>query len=176
MFSSVFSQILGNNHGAAEEDEVKEAASAHERVYSQGAEGGHSSRDMGTAAAMQAFKMFSGGGGSKGGDSNELIGLAMGEAMKLFKSQGGASGGANQGEMLQQAATMAMKLFLTQKQGESGGGGGALGLLSALGGSGGGGGAASLISKLLQTAQHRFSYSGFGTLFVTFVFSLLLVC
>ncbi|KAL1932529.1 hypothetical protein VTP01DRAFT_8207, partial [Rhizomucor pusillus] len=35
MFSSVFSQILGNNHGAAEEDEVKEAASAHERVYSQ---------------------------------------------------------------------------------------------------------------------------------------------
>lgn len=93
---------------------------------------------MGSAAAMQAFKMFSGGGGNSGGSSSQLVGLAMGEAMKLFQSQGGSGGNANQSEMLQSAATMALKLYMTQQSGgnnsSSGGLSSVMGLLGSLGG------------------------------------------
>ncbi|ORZ00672.1 hypothetical protein BCR43DRAFT_468910 [Syncephalastrum racemosum] len=157
LFSSVLSNLLDRDDDDAphkkqvDENEANEAAQAHDRVYNQNAGGETNSRDMGTAAAMQAFKMFSGGGG--GGSSNELVGMAMGEAMKLFKSQGG--GNVNQGEMLQQAAGMAMKLFMTQKAGGGGGSSGGLGAIMGMlgGGSGGsssgGGMAASLLGKLL---------------------------
>jgi hypothetical protein len=145
------------------ETEAEHAAHAHEKIYNQNAGEpvqGQSSRDLGSAAAMQAFKMFSGGGGggggSGGGSSSQLVGMAMGEAMKLFNKQGGSQGGANQGEMLQSAAMMAMKLFAAQggSGGSSGSGGGLGAIMGMLGGAGGqekqsGGGAMSLLSKFL---------------------------
>jgi hypothetical protein len=116
------------------ETEAEHAAHAHDKIYNQQQTGEASSRDLGSAAAMQAFKMFS--GSKSGGGSNEMVGMAMGEAMKLFKSQGGSASGANQSEMLQQAATMGMKLFMTQQAGkqESGGLGQVMGILSSLNG------------------------------------------
>lgn len=140
------------------ENEAQNAAQAHDQVYNQGNTGNVSSRDMGSAAAMQAFKMFSGGGGnsSGGGSSNQLVGLAMGEAMKLFKAQGGSNGGANQSEMLQSAAMMAMKLFMTQQGNSQGGGssGGGLGqVMGILGSLSGGGG---------QQQQQQQSHSSGG--------------
>lgn len=130
LFSSVLSKLQPpqeNPH--LDETEAEHAAHAHEKIYNNQNNTQASSRDMGSAAAMQAFKMFSGGNKSSGGSSNELVGLAMGEAMKLFKSQGGSSSGANQSEMLQQAAMMAMKLYMTQQAGNNQGGasGGGLG-------------------------------------------------
>ncbi|KAI8078278.1 uncharacterized protein B0P05DRAFT_543164 [Gilbertella persicaria] len=132
LFSSILSNIVDRDDDdnaphkqQVDEREAENAAQAHNRVYNENngqPTGDVSSRDMGSAAAMQAFKMFSGGGGNSGG-SNELIGLAMGEAMKLFKAQGGSAGGANQSEMLQSAAMMAMKLFMTQQSGKQSGGG-----------------------------------------------------
>ncbi|ORZ23005.1 hypothetical protein BCR42DRAFT_403764 [Absidia repens] len=158
VFSSVLTNMLDrddDDHKRPMEDhEVTQAADAHDRIYNQGGHEGASSRDMGSAAAMQAFKMFSSSKGSGGGGSSELIGLAMGEAMKLYKSSaGGGGGGGNQAEMLQSAAGMAMKLLASQNGGSSGGSGGlgaVMGLLGQSGKSGGGGGgAASLISKFL---------------------------
>jgi hypothetical protein len=164
MFSSILSKVVDRDDDEAphkqrvNEEEASHAAQAHDQIYNQN--GGqpaaeHSSRDMGSAAAMQAFKMLSGGGGSGGGGSSQLVGMAMGEAMKLFQAQGGAAGGANQGEMLQSAATMAMKLFMTQQSGSGGSGGGlgsVMGILGSLQGGGGkqsGGGMASLLGKFL---------------------------
>ncbi|KAI8344662.1 hypothetical protein BC941DRAFT_409282 [Chlamydoabsidia padenii] len=150
MFSSVLSNVLDRDDDdhkrPVEEHEVHQVADAHDRIYNQNGASEASSRDMGSAAALQAFKMFS-SKGSEGGGSSELIGLAMGEAMKLYK---GGSGGGDQAEMLQSAAAMAMKLYASQSGGSSSGGGGGMGaLMGLLGGGGGGGGAASLISKLL---------------------------
>ncbi|SAL96505.1 hypothetical protein [Absidia glauca] len=157
MFSSVLSSVLDRDDDdhkrPVQEHEVNEAADAHERIYNQNGASEASSRDMGSAAALQAFKMFSGGGGSKSGGSSELIGMAMGEAMKLYKGGAGGGGGGNQAEMLQSAAAMAMKLYASQSGGSSGGGSGGIGALMGLLGSGGGksegGGAAALLSKFL---------------------------
>jgi hypothetical protein len=174
-FSSILSSVLDRDDDdhkrPVEEHEVNNAADAHDRIYNRGDTANASSRDMGSAAALQAFKMFSskgsGGGGGSSGGSSELIGMAMGEAMKLYKGKaaggGGGGGGGNQAEMLQAAAAMAMKLFASQSGGgagssgashggASGGIGALMGLLGKSGGgssSGGGGGAASLISKFL---------------------------
>ncbi|CEP14690.1 hypothetical protein [Parasitella parasitica] len=142
LFGSVLSKVLnnGDHEQGILESEAQNAARAHEQVYTH--ENNVSSRDMGSAAAMQAFKMFSSNNSNGGGSSNELVGLAMGEAMKLFNKQGGSASGANQSEMLQSAAMMAMKLFMTQKSGgsgdsSSGGIGQIMGLLGSLGGGGG---------------------------------------
>lgn len=139
IFSSILSKVIDRDDDDDEaphkkqvnEHEAQEAANAHDQIYNQNNGQPNeetSSRDMGSAAAMQAFKMFTGGGGnSSGGGSSQLIGLAMGEAMKLFQAQGGSGGKANQGEMLQSAATMAMKLFMTQQSSGSSNSGGGLG-------------------------------------------------
>lgn len=168
MFSSILSKVVDRDDDDApykkevDEDEAQEAARAHDQIYNQN--GGqpnqeHNSRDLGSAAAMQAFKMFSGGGGNNNGGSGQLVGLAMGEAMKLFQAQG-QGGNANQSEMLQSAATMALKLFMTQQSGNSGSGSGGglstvMGLLGSMQGGGNeqksssGGGVASLLGKFL---------------------------
>ncbi|ORZ08926.1 hypothetical protein BCR42DRAFT_455273 [Absidia repens] len=163
MFSSVLSSFLDRDDDdskrPAQEQEVNEAADAHNRIYNQGGASQASSRDMGKAAALQAFKMFTnkgssgtgansggstGGGGGGGGGSSELIGLAMGEAMKLLQGGGGAgsgAGGSNQSETLKAAAAMAMKLYASQSGGSGSSGSGGLGkLMGLLGNSGGGGG------------------------------------
>lgn len=80
---------------------------------------------MGTAAAMQALKMFSGGGSgsSQGGNSqNAFIGMAMGQASKLFDQQsssGNVQSGASKESAVQQAGEMALKMYM-QSQGGSG--------------------------------------------------------
>ncbi|KAG1454275.1 hypothetical protein G6F56_007360 [Rhizopus delemar] len=139
VFSQAYHHAISreDEHKEVDEDEARHASGAHEQIYNQNngqPSEEHSSRDLGSAAAMQAFKMFSGGGGS--GGSSELIGLAMGEAQKLLGAQGGGSG-VNQAEMLQTAATMAMKLLMTQQKGSSGSGSGldaVMGILGSLGG------------------------------------------
>jgi hypothetical protein len=57
----------------------------------------HDSNTVGAGAAMQALKMFTGGGnsgssGNEGGDKNKLIGLAMAQAGKLWDEKNGSGG------------------------------------------------------------------------------------
>ncbi|KAI9254080.1 hypothetical protein BY458DRAFT_521432 [Sporodiniella umbellata] len=141
VFSQAFHHVMGreDEHTEVNEEEVSEVTGAHDRIYNQNngqPSEENTSRDLGSAAAMQAFKMFSGGGGN--GGSSQLIGLAMGEAQKLMSAQGGG-GNVNQAEMLQTAATMAMKLLMTQQKSANGSGGSMDAIMSILGSLGGAG-------------------------------------
>lgn len=92
---------------------------------------------MGSAAAMQALKMFSGGGSGNtqsGNSQNAFVGMAMAQASKLFEqqsAQGNVQSGASKESAIQQAGEMALKMYM-QSQGKSGGGGasGLMGLAS----------------------------------------------
>lgn len=91
--SNLFSNALGmlSGHKAQQEDvDEDDAMRQHQQFYG-GAGQPHpaSSGSMGSAAAMQALKMFNQGGGSSGSGNapksqNDFIGLAMSQAAKLF--------------------------------------------------------------------------------------------
>ena len=93
---------------------------------------------MGSAAAMQALKMFSSGqqssgGGSSGGQSqSQFIALAMGEASKLFDqqaSQGKVADDSSKDSAVMKAGEMALKMYM-KSQGGGGGSSGLMGLAS----------------------------------------------
>lgn len=71
---------------------------------------------MGSAAAMQALKMFSGGQSGnthEGNSQNAFVGMAMGQASKLFDQQsanGNVESGASKESVIQQAAESALKM------------------------------------------------------------------
>jgi len=116
LFSSALSFL---NHHKDQRDEPvdeEEVVQAHEKAYKQGGSGGMSSRGIGSAAAMQAFKMFTSGKSEKGsgGSQNDLISMAMAEASKLFDRSGGASSG-NKQDAVNGAAMTVMKLMVQSK-------------------------------------------------------------
>lgn len=87
---------------------------------------------MGSAAAMQALKMFQ-GGSSGGGSQSDFIGMAMSQASKLFdsqSSQGNVASGASKESAVQKAAEMALQMYMKSQGGGSSGGSGMSGLLS----------------------------------------------
>lgn len=94
---------------------------------------------MGSAAAMQALKLFLGNGNQSqqgnsqqnqsqhidGNPQNQFIGMALAEASKLFdhqSSQGNVPSGTSKQSVVQQAGEMALKMYL-KGQGGSGAGG-----------------------------------------------------
>ncbi|BGP54712.1 hypothetical protein JCM8202v2_002299 [Rhodotorula sphaerocarpa] len=89
---------------------------AHEQAYGQGNAGQLGAKSMGAAAAMQALKKFTQGGGSTSGGNTQsaLIGQAMSEAAKLFNQSGGAASGGKQ-DAVNGAAQMMMKLLVQSK-------------------------------------------------------------
>ncbi|KAI0031396.1 hypothetical protein K488DRAFT_86830 [Vararia minispora EC-137] len=114
-----------------DEDAIQEH---HRQAYSERDTGSMSASSMGSAAAMQALKMFTSGGGksSSGGNSSELISLAMAEATKLFDKSGGAASGSKQ-DAANSAAMTVMKLVVQSKFGGTIGGGNSGGLGSLMG-------------------------------------------
>jgi hypothetical protein len=88
---------------------------------------------MGSAAAMQALKMFTGGGSgnsASGNSQNAFVGMAMAQASKLFdsqSSQGNVASGASKESAVQQAGEMALKMYM---QSQGGGASGLMGLAS----------------------------------------------
>jgi len=91
------------------------------------------SGSMGSAAAMQALKMFTGGGSgnsASGNSQNAFVGMAMAQASKLFdsqSSQGNVASGASKESVVQQAGEMALKMYM---QSQGGGASGLMGLAS----------------------------------------------
>lgn len=87
MFSNVLGSLMGQQHHLQNQDvDEEDAVRQHQKFYGGG--GGDSqasSSNIGTAAAMQALKMFGQGGSS--GSKNEFIGMAMGQAAQLFEQQ-----------------------------------------------------------------------------------------
>ncbi|KAI1752814.1 ClpP/crotonase [Xylaria castorea] len=94
-------------------------------------------RSMGSAAAMQALKMFSGGESgntAKTSSQGAFVGLAMAEASKLFDkkaSQGKVSSDSSKESAVMQAGEMAIKMYMKSQGGQqSSGASGLLGLAS----------------------------------------------
>jgi hypothetical protein len=93
---------------------------------------------MGTAAAMQALKMFNSGSGQGASTSQStFVALAMAEASKLFDQQsnkGKVQDGASKESAVMQAGEMALKMYLkSQGGGASSGGSGSSGLSGLMG-------------------------------------------
>jgi hypothetical protein len=162
MFSSALGMLAGKQqHLQNEPLNEQHAVQSHQNFYGGGGGGGNQQQadagSMGSAAAMQALKMFSGGQGGQGGQGqhqgggqNQFIGMAMAEASKLFgtwallsdddfwlvltlftdqQSAQGNTGGASKQDAVGSAAQMALKMFMKSEMG-GGGGGGAGGLMS----------------------------------------------
>lgn len=99
---------------------------------------------MGSAAALQILKKFTGGGNDTGKSQTDLISLAMAEATKLFDKSGGAASG-NKQDAVNGAAMTIMKMMVQSKFSSTSSTGG--------GGSGGLGSLLSLVSRLLSNLQ-----------------------
>lgn len=88
---------------------------------------------MGSAAAMQALKLFSSGqAGGQSQSQSQFVALAMAEASKLFDqqaSQGKVAGNSSKDSAVMQAGEMALKMYMKSQAG-GGGSSGAGGLLS----------------------------------------------
>lgn len=149
LFSSALG-LLGGKKSKLQDEDVDEddAVKQHQKFYGGQDHGGEaSSGSVGTAAAMQALKMFTGGKEDHGkGGQNQFIGMAMGQAAQLFDEQSGkgnTASGATKQDAIAQAAQMAFKFYMKSEMG----GGGASGGSS----SGGGvGGLMNLASKFLK--------------------------
>ncbi|KAG7452343.1 uncharacterized protein BT62DRAFT_916019 [Guyanagaster necrorhizus] len=131
VFSSALSfvkQNVGEHNQPIDEDHV---TNAHRKAYQEGSASSLSANSLGGAAALQALKKFTSGGGSSGGSQTELISLAMAEATKLFEKSGGTASG-NKQDAVNGAAMTVMKLFVQSKMGGSTIGGGDSGGLSGL--------------------------------------------
>ena len=141
IFSSVLSHLTSSNVNANDLDE-QGSVQAHQAMYGQGGQQQqqpHDSNTMGAAAAMQALKLFTGGGsgqqgqGSQGGGNSQsqFVGMAMAQASKLFDGQaaaGNVSQDASKQDVVSKAGEMAMKMYI-KSQMSGGGGGGPGGLM-----------------------------------------------
>jgi len=126
-----YASSMPDKHKPVNEDHVTDA---HKDAYENGNAGNMDASSLGSAAAMQAFKQFTSGGGSSsgGGDmKTKLMGMAMAEAAKLFDQSGGASSGSKQ-DAVSGAAGTAMKLMFQSKFSGSTGGSDSGGLGSLL--------------------------------------------
>ncbi|WVQ83314.1 hypothetical protein IAT38_005453 [Cryptococcus sp. DSM 104549] len=117
LFGQAMSFLNSMNKDDTDVDEEK-VQKDHQQAYGQGNAGSMSASSMGAAAAMQALKKFTSGGGdtsankSGGGDmQSKIIGMAMSEAAKLFDQSGGAAQG-NKQDAVTSAGQVIMKMLL----------------------------------------------------------------
>ncbi|KAI1827141.1 hypothetical protein F4861DRAFT_433486 [Xylaria intraflava] len=140
--ASLFSTMLGalshKKQKLADEDiDEEEAVRTHKKYFSDEGDDRHEAddRSMGSAAAMQALKMFVGGQSgntSQSSSQSAFVGLAMAEASKLFDkqaSQGKVSSDSSKESAVMQAGEMALKMYM-KSQGGGSSGSGASGLMS----------------------------------------------
>lgn len=99
IFANALGFLAGNKHNLANENiDEHQAINAHQALYGESQhhqQQQHSSETVGAGAALQALKLFTGGGAGAGGhgshgggnSQNKLIGLAMAQASSLFDQQ-----------------------------------------------------------------------------------------
>ncbi|KAL7620277.1 hypothetical protein AAE478_009270 [Parahypoxylon ruwenzoriense] len=137
--SDLFSSLIGaltqkkqslkdkkdNDDDDDDDDDIDEddAVKSHKRYYDKDDDDEADDRSMGSAAAMQALKMFTGGRSGSSHESNSqsaFVGLAMAEASKLFDqkaSQGKVSSEASKESAVMKAGEMALKMYLKSQGG-----------------------------------------------------------
>ncbi|KAH8174484.1 PAS fold domain-containing protein [Sarocladium implicatum] len=126
MFSNIVSAIGGKEDKLAKEDlDEEDAVKQHKKEY-KGEKGDEQAdvKSLGTAAAVQALKLWNQGEAGNKQDKGSFLGLAMSEASKLFDdkaAKGDVKSGTDKQSVIQQAGEVAMKLFL-KGQGQQQGG------------------------------------------------------
>ncbi|KAI0506901.1 hypothetical protein F5B22DRAFT_427446 [Xylaria bambusicola] len=142
--ADLFSNLLGSlgqkKQRLAEEDiDEDEAVRTHKKYFQDDDDNDADDRSMGSAAAMQALKMFTSGqtgNTDKTSSQGAFVALAMAEASKLFDkkaSQGKVSGDSSKESAVMQAGEMALKMYMKSQGGSSSSsssGSGLLGLAS----------------------------------------------
>lgn len=134
LFSHAMSLLGQHKHDENEDLDEQQMIGAHQQLYgNQTSTRPHDSTSLGAGAAMQALKMFTGGGAGHGGlgsqgtgnSQSQFIGIAMAQAGKLFdqqSGQGNVAGGADKQSAINTAAKLAMQMYL-KSEGKGGGGG-----------------------------------------------------
>ncbi|KAK3341474.1 hypothetical protein B0T25DRAFT_616783 [Lasiosphaeria hispida] len=155
--SSYFSSILGElgqrKHQVAQEDiDEEDAVSSHKAFFGSSPTPEATSSSMGSAAALQALKLFTSSSETHQPQSQSaFIGLAMSQASKLFDQQasaGNVAASVDKQSAVMKAGEMALKMYLKSQAGHGGGLAGAG--TSSGSGSGSLGGLLSLASKYVQ--------------------------
>jgi len=131
LFSSALSHINSDPRKHHEPIDEEGATEAHRKIYQEGSSEGVNASSMGSAAALQVLKKFSGGGGG-GNSQSDMISLAMAEASKLFDKSGGPSSGSKQ-DVVNSAGMTIMKMMVQSKLGGGSNSGGLGGLMSMAG-------------------------------------------
>jgi hypothetical protein len=84
MFSSIVSAIGGKEDKLAKEDlDEEDAVKNHKKEYKEGGDKEADEKTMGTAAAVQALKLWNQGEAGNKQDKGSFLGLAMSEASKV---------------------------------------------------------------------------------------------
>ncbi|KAI0141536.1 hypothetical protein GGR57DRAFT_406128 [Xylariaceae sp. FL1272] len=130
-FSNIMGALGDKKGKIADEDlDEEEAVRAHRKHFEGGDDGSEAdSKSIGSGAAMQALKMFSGSSSGESQSKSAFIGLAMSEASKLFdekSSKGQVSSDSDKQSAVMQAGEMALKMYMKSQ----GSGSGSSGLLS----------------------------------------------
>lgn len=108
------------SHDDVDEDD---AINKHKKTYDDDDDDADEN-SLGTAAALQALKLFNKGEASSNNSQSAYLGLAMSEASKLFDdkaSKDKVSSGTSKDAVVQKATEVAMKMYL-KSQGEQQGG------------------------------------------------------
>ncbi|EAQ93686.1 hypothetical protein CHGG_01921 [Chaetomium globosum CBS 148.51] len=137
-FDDILGKLLQDKPKAKlEEEDLDEddAVQSHRQFFGFGGDSGAaqptpaSTSSLGSAAAMQALKMFTSsdaGAAAPPQSQNAFVGLAMAQAAKLFDaqaSQGNVEAGADKQSAVRKAGEMALKMYLKSKGGAAGGAG-----------------------------------------------------
>jgi hypothetical protein len=124
MFSSILGAIGQKKSQIKDEDiDEEDAVKKHQKTYNDDDERADEN-SMGTAAAMQALKLFN--QGETGGKQSQgaFIGLALSEASKLFDdkaAKGKVPDDASKESTIQKAGEMALKMYFKSQGGQQGG-------------------------------------------------------
>ncbi|KAI1414014.1 hypothetical protein F5Y13DRAFT_159555 [Hypoxylon sp. FL1857] len=127
LFSGLLGALTQKKQSLAHEDvDEDDAVKQHKRFFERDDDDGEADdRSMGSAAAMQALKMFTGGQSGNTAESNSqsaFVGLAMAEASKLFDqkaSQGKVSSDSSKESAVMKAGETALKMYLKSQGGGS---------------------------------------------------------
>ncbi|KAI2783625.1 hypothetical protein F4815DRAFT_457286 [Daldinia loculata] len=140
LFSSLLGALTQKKQSLADEDvDEDDAVKQHKRFF-EGDDDDNEADDksLGSAAAMQALKLFTSGQSESAQESSSqsaFVGLAMAEASKLFDqkaSQGKVSSDSSKESAVMKAGEMALKMYLKSQGGDKAqsSGSGILGLAS----------------------------------------------
>ncbi|KAH7156372.1 hypothetical protein EDB81DRAFT_854496 [Dactylonectria macrodidyma] len=121
-FGSIL-QSVSQKKVAHDDLDEEDAVNKHKKTYDDDDDDADEN-SLGTAAALQALKLFNKGEATSNNSQSAYLGLAMSEASKLFddkSSKDKVSSGTSKDAVVQKATEVAMKMYL-KSQGEQQGG------------------------------------------------------